>query len=115
MAGARQALVAERVGERQQRLLRELEKLALSLGPGGAFAGEQLEWRAGRQLRGAQDVVELADALVAGDEWAAKRRGLPRAARAGRAANRPALPDGPPPCARRSTSPRRLEAGESAA
>jgi DNA polymerase-3 subunit delta len=69
-AGAAKALV-QRVGERQQRLLRELEKLALSLGPGGRFAGEQLDELAASSAE--RRSWSLADALVAGDGPAATR------------------------------------------
>lgn len=66
-AGA-QALVAQ-VGERRQRLLRELEKLALEHGEGAAIGVEEVEasvtGSAERQAWG------LADALVAGDRRAA--------------------------------------------
>jgi DNA polymerase-3 subunit delta len=69
-AGAAKALVA-RVGERQQRLLRELEKLALSLGPGSALAtGEVDELTASSAERRSWS---LADALVARDGAAATR------------------------------------------
>ncbi|MDX6648899.1 MAG: polymerase subunit delta, partial [Solirubrobacteraceae bacterium] len=69
-AGAAKALVA-RVGERQQRLLRELEKLALSLGPGSALAtGELDELTASSAERRSWS---LADALVARDGAAATR------------------------------------------
>jgi len=69
-AGAAKALV-QRVGERQQRLLRELEKLALSLGPGGSFAGEELDELAASSAE--RKSWTLADALVAGDGRAATR------------------------------------------
>jgi DNA polymerase-3 subunit delta len=68
--GAARALVAH-VGERQQRLLRELEKLALELGPGGRVGLSEVEERAARsaELR----AWTLADALVAGEEAEATR------------------------------------------
>jgi DNA polymerase-3 subunit delta len=69
-AGAAKALV-QRVGERQQRLLRELEKLALALGPGGRFAGEELDELAASSAE--RKTWSLADALVAGDGAAATR------------------------------------------
>jgi DNA polymerase-3 subunit delta len=69
-AGAAKALV-QRVGERQQRLLRELEKLALSLGPGGHFAAEQLDELAASSAE--RKTWSLADALVARDGPAATR------------------------------------------
>ena len=64
-AGAARALVAH-VGERQQRLLRELEKLALELGPGGRVGLAEVEERTARssELR----AWTLGDALVAGEE-----------------------------------------------
>jgi len=74
-SAAAKALVAQ-VGERQQRLLRELEKLALSTGCAGA-GGEQEQ--AARRPVGVQDIelraaysaewraYGLADALVGGD------------------------------------------------
>ena len=69
-SGAARAFVAH-VGERQQRLLRELEKLALELGPGGRIGITEVEERAARsaELR----AWTLADALVAGDEADATR------------------------------------------
>jgi len=68
--GAARALVAH-VGERQQRLLRELEKLALELGPGGQIGLTEVEERTApsAELR----AWTLADALVAGDEAEATR------------------------------------------
>ena len=67
--GAR-ALVAQ-VGDRQQRLLRELEKLALEHGPGTAIGVEEVqESCAGSAER---KVWTLADALVAGDGKGATR------------------------------------------
>jgi DNA polymerase-3 subunit delta len=69
-AGAAKALVA-RVGERQQRLLRELEKLALSLGSGHALATEDLDELASASAE--RRSWTLADALVARDGPAATR------------------------------------------
>lgn len=67
---AARALVA-RVGERQQRLVRELEKIALELGPGAEPTAEELdELCAGSSERRAWT---LADAIVAGDRSAAMR------------------------------------------
>jgi DNA polymerase-3 subunit delta len=68
--GAARALVAH-VGERQQRLLRELEKLALELGPGGQIGLTEIEERTApsAELR----AWTLADALVAGEEVEATR------------------------------------------
>lgn len=59
------------VGERQQRLLRELEKLALELGPGTRLEHGQLEEIAARSAEGKS--WEVADALLAGDHEAATR------------------------------------------
>jgi DNA polymerase III subunit delta len=63
------------VGERQQRLLRELEKLALEgeVGPNGARAVdvEEIERRAAHSA--SSQAFSLADALVAGDTRAATR------------------------------------------
>ncbi|MDX6697246.1 MAG: polymerase subunit delta [Solirubrobacteraceae bacterium] len=69
-AGAAKALIA-RVGERQQRLVRELEKLALSLGPGHALATEDLDELASASAE--RRSWTLADALVARDGPAATR------------------------------------------
>jgi DNA polymerase III subunit delta len=69
-AGAAKALIA-RVGERQQRLLRELEKLSLALGPGSALASEQLDELAAASSE--RRSWNLADALVARDGAAATR------------------------------------------
>jgi DNA polymerase-3 subunit delta len=68
--GAARALVAH-VGERQQRLLRELEKLALEVGPGGKIGLTEVDERtaASAELR----AWTLADALVAADEAEATR------------------------------------------
>jgi DNA polymerase III subunit delta len=63
-AAAAKALVAQ-VGERQQRLLRELEKLALGAGPGGRVGLEEVEAHAAPSAE--RRVWSLADALVAGD------------------------------------------------
>jgi DNA polymerase-3 subunit delta len=69
-ADAARALIAQ-VGERQQRLLRELEKLALELGDGARLASEQVvELTAPSAER---KVWALADALVGGDEAEATR------------------------------------------
>ncbi len=67
---AAQALVGH-VGERQQRLLRELEKLALELGPGARIAAEQVDAAAAHSAE--HQVWGLVDALVAGDGPAATR------------------------------------------
>jgi DNA polymerase-3 subunit delta len=63
-AGAAQALVAQ-VGERQQRLLRELEKLALEHGPGVRLAAEDITDAAADSAE--IQVWGLVDALVARD------------------------------------------------
>jgi DNA polymerase III subunit delta len=64
---AAQALVA-RVGERQQRLLRELEKLSLEHGPGATIGVEEVEAAAPSAERQAWS---LADAIVGADREAA--------------------------------------------
>ena len=67
---AARALIAQ-VGDRQQRLLRELEKLALEHGPGAAIGVQEVqESCAGSSER---KLWTLADALVAGDAKAATR------------------------------------------
>ena len=58
------ALVAQ-VGDRQQRLLRELEKLALEHGPGAAIGADEVEESCATSAE--RKVWTLADALVAGD------------------------------------------------
>ena len=63
-----QALVAL-VGERQQRLLRELEKLALELGPDALIGRDVVEETAAHSSE--RQVWGLVDALVAGDGPAA--------------------------------------------
>ena len=69
-AQAARALVAQ-VGDRQQRLLRELEKLALEHGPDAAIGVEEVqESCAGSAER---KLWTLADALVAGDRKGATR------------------------------------------
>ncbi len=67
---AARALVAH-VGERQQRLLRELEKLALALGAGATVGVEEIDELTASSAE--RRVWTLADALVAGDEAAATR------------------------------------------
>jgi DNA polymerase-3 subunit delta len=80
-AGAARALVAQ-VGERQQRLLRELEKLALQLGPDAHVGADEVaELTAASAERRAW---ALADALVTGDGPAATRLYLELRARAER-------------------------------
>jgi DNA polymerase III subunit delta len=68
--GAARALV-QFVGERQQRLLRELEKLALGAGPSGRVGAEEVEALAAPSAE--RRAWSLADALVAGDVQAATR------------------------------------------
>ena len=68
-AGAR-ALVAQ-VGERQQRLLRELEKLALEHGGGAALGTAEVEESSAPSAE--RKAWTLADAILAGDEKAAIR------------------------------------------
>jgi DNA polymerase-3 subunit delta len=65
---AARALV-HHVGERQQRLVRELEKLALELGQGAELTAEQVEELTAPS--GERKVWALADALLAGDAHAA--------------------------------------------
>jgi DNA polymerase-3 subunit delta len=67
-ADAARALIAQ-VGERQQRLLRELEKLELELGKGARVGMEEVEDLTAASAE--RKVWALADALVAGDEAAA--------------------------------------------
>src|SRR5690349_7354166 len=62
------ALVAQ-VGDRQQRLLRELEKLSLEYGPGAHVGQDEVE--ASCATSAESKVWDLADALVAGNERAA--------------------------------------------
>ena len=72
-------------GERQQRLLRELEKLALEHGEGARIGVEEVEAAAAPSAE--RQVWGLVDALVARDGQRRDAR-LPRAARAGRDARR---------------------------
>jgi len=74
---AAQALVAH-VGERQQRLVRELEKLALELGEGARIGAEAVEQAASHSAE--HQVWGLVDTLVAGDGAAATRAYLELAA-----------------------------------
>ena len=67
---AARALIAQ-VGDRQQRLLRELEKLALSADPGSRIDVEQIEAQAASSAE--QRAWSLADALLTGDAAAASR------------------------------------------
>jgi DNA polymerase-3 subunit delta len=61
---AAKALVAQ-VGDRQQRLLRELEKLALDADEGASISAEEIERRAAHSAQ--WRAFSLADALVAAD------------------------------------------------
>jgi DNA polymerase-3 subunit delta len=108
-AGA-QALVAH-VGERQQRLLRELEVLALEHGQGARIGVEEVEAVAADSAE--RQVWGFVDALVARDTAAATRRFLELRAQG------EALPRLIPSMARRLREvlaiAERLDAGESAA
>jgi DNA polymerase-3 subunit delta len=64
------ALIAH-VGDRQQRLLRELEKLALEHGAGAHLGADEVEQSSASSSE--RRVWTLADALVAGDERTAMR------------------------------------------
>lgn len=68
--GVASALVAQ-VGERQQRLAREIEKLALELGDGAHVSAQDVEELAAASAE--RRVWSLADALVAGDGEQATR------------------------------------------
>jgi DNA polymerase-3 subunit delta len=67
---AAQQLVAQ-VGDRQQRLLRELEKLALEHGPGASIGLEEVEEEAAHSSE--RQVWSLVDAFMARDREAATR------------------------------------------
>jgi DNA polymerase-3 subunit delta len=67
---AAQALVAQ-VGERQQRLLRELEKLALEYGEGASIGVEEVEGAAA--VSAERQIWGLVDAMVGRDRAAATR------------------------------------------
>jgi DNA polymerase III subunit delta len=69
-ADAARALIGH-VGDRQQRLQRELEKLALGAEPGATLDGDQVEALAAPSAE--RRAWTLADALVAGDAQAATR------------------------------------------
>jgi DNA polymerase-3 subunit delta len=107
---AAQALVAQ-VGDRQQRLLRELEKLALELGAGARIGVEEVEGAAADSAE--VQVWGLVDALVARDRRTAFRAFLDLREQG------EALPRLIPLMARRLREvlaiAHRLEAGESAA
>jgi len=106
---AAQALVAS-VGERQQRLLRELEKLAIEYGPGATLGPEEVEAAARSAER---QVWGLVDALVARNGAAATQAFLELRAQG------EAIPRLVPLIARRVRDvlaiAARLEAGESPA
>ncbi len=59
----------QHVGDRQQRLLRELEKLALGAGPGAAIDASEIEALTASSAE--RKAWSLADALLAGDRTAA--------------------------------------------
>src|SRR3954468_7448296 len=80
-SAAAQALIAH-VGERQQRLLRELETLAIEAGPGAHVDAEDVEARASNSAE--RKVWTLADLLVAGDARAAPRCSLELRGQGGR-------------------------------
>jgi DNA polymerase III subunit delta len=107
--GAARALVSS-VGERQQRLLRELEKLAIEHGPGATLGTDEIEAAAHSAER---QVWGLVDALVARDGAAATRAFLELRAQG------EAIPRLVPLMARRVRDvlaiAARLEAGESPA
>jgi DNA polymerase-3 subunit delta len=67
---AARALIAQ-VGDRQQRLLRELEKLALEHGDGASIGIEEVQDSCASSVE--RKVWTLADAVVAGDRKAATR------------------------------------------
>src|SRR4051812_12062616 len=67
---AARALVSQ-VGDRQQRLVRELEKLALELGPGAHIGIEEVQESSASSAE--RKLWTLADALVAGDRRTATR------------------------------------------
>jgi DNA polymerase-3 subunit delta len=69
-ADAARALIGH-VGERQQRLVRELEKLALELGPGAQVSADEIEELTAASAE--RKAWTLADALVAGEGAAAVR------------------------------------------
>ena len=67
---AARALIAQ-VGDRQQRLLRELEKLALEYGPGASIGVEEIQESCASSAE--RKVWTFADAVVAGDRKTAMR------------------------------------------
>jgi DNA polymerase-3 subunit delta len=64
-------VLVSQVGERQQRLLRELEKLALEFGPGSSFDAEQIHELSASSAE--HKAWSLADALLSGDPTRATR------------------------------------------
>jgi DNA polymerase-3 subunit delta len=68
--GAASALIRH-VGDRQQRLVRELEKMVLELGPGARVTEQTVEDLAATSAE--RKVWTLADAIVAGDDALAQR------------------------------------------
>jgi DNA polymerase-3 subunit delta len=68
--GAASALIRH-VGERQQRLLRELEKMALELGPGATITEQSVDDLAATSAE--RKIWTLADAVVAQDDALAQR------------------------------------------
>jgi len=68
--GAASALIRH-VGERQQRLLRELEKMALELGPGATITEQSVDDLAASSAE--RKIWTLADAVVAQDDALAQR------------------------------------------
>ena len=109
--GAAQALVAH-VGERQQRLLRELEKLALEHGPGARIGVEEVEAAAAHVGR----APGLGARRRARRARPRRRRRAPSSSCAPRASRSPgSCRSWPAACATCWPSPLRLEAGESPA
>ena len=98
---AARALV-QHVGDRQQRLLRELEKLALGSEPGAQLDASEIEELTAASAE--RKAWSLADALVAGDAVAATRLYL-APAHSGRARPGPALLDEPADPARARDRP----------
>ena len=68
--GAASALIGH-VGDRQQRLVRELEKMELELGPGATVTEQTVDDLAATSAE--RKVWTLADAIVAGDDALAQR------------------------------------------
>ncbi len=64
-------VLVRQVGERQQRLLRELETLALEFGPGSSFDAEQIHELSASSAE--HKAWSLADALLSGDPTRATR------------------------------------------